>query len=540
MIRSDIPCEVIPRAVKKLPDDKTTLEIADKILENYFFENNEMEMVYMGDNYDNWTYKHETSANTYQLYIHSLDVITYLVDAYLINNKKKYLQKAYEILISWDKYNKEFCKKKKRFAWVDHSVSNRISNILYLYLVAYNVIDIDKQFFYDSFIEHVEYLYDYDYMKDNHGIMLDKALLLASFLIEDQDLKEKIYNKSYYRLREAFHRDFSRQGVHLENSVDYHRFTKRIYEDIQNYLEYFHTTLGEEVEYFLKNDNYFSYMMQPDKYLPMIGDSGKTCEEDIPKTYDYFYDSEAGIYLIQDKSKKLHLSFICGYSKQNHKHHDDLSFNLFYKDKNIFLDTGKYNYDRNSEIRQYLLSTYAHNTVSVDDDYIIKEDYKFLEKPKVHSFCNNSKYDLIKGINEWEKGIHERTLIYIKAFDLILIHDKVMLENAGNITQIFNVNPELKMEKEKDRIIINGKFSVEQLLPNNSFEIADTIADKKTIMSESFGTVTDIKQIQTKLYTDEGEFLTAINLNNKNKFNIKMKDKRIKVRNNFKTIIIYL
>ena len=539
MIRNDIPYQIIPRAAKKLADD-ATLDIANKILDNYFFENNEMELIYMGDNYDNWTYKHETSANTYQLYIHSLDVITYLVDAYLIDNNKKYLKKAYEILISWNKYNKEFCRRKKRFAWVDHSASNRIISILYLYLVAFNVIDIDKQFFYDSFIEHVDYLYNYDYMKDNHGIMLDKALLMLSFFIEDKNYKEKIYTKSFYRLRGAFYRDFSRQGVHLENSVDYHSFTKKIFQDIQDFLKYFNESLGEEIEYFLENDNYFSHIMLPDGYLPMIGDSGKTYVKNTQKIYDNFYDTEAGIYLIQNKSKKLQISFVCGYSKQNHKHHDDLSFNLYYEGKKIFLDTGKYNYDRNSEIRQYMLSTYAHNTISVDEGYTIKEDYKFLEKPRVHSFYNSSTYDFIRGVNEWDKGIHERTLIYIKVFDLILIHDKVMLENAGNITQIFNVNPELTIEKEKEKIIINGKFTVEQLLPNNSFEIADTINDKRTIMSENFGTTTDIKQIQTKLNTDEGEFLTAISLNNKNKFNIKMKNNRIKVRNKFKTIFIYL
>ena len=72
MIKEDISYKIIPRTVTNLEDNKI-VEIADIIFEDYFYENDKLDKIYMGKKYIDWSYKHKQSANTYQLYIHCLN-----------------------------------------------------------------------------------------------------------------------------------------------------------------------------------------------------------------------------------------------------------------------------------------------------------------------------------------------------------------------------------------------------------------------------------------------------------------------------------
>ena len=56
-----------------------------------------------------------------------------------------------------------------------------------------------------------------------------------------------------------------------------------------------------------------------------------------------------------------------------HKHADDLSFELFEFGRFIFIDSGKYGYERD-EMRAYVTSAAAHNTISLEDRPIGSRD----------------------------------------------------------------------------------------------------------------------------------------------------------------------
>lgn len=538
IIDSNFDYKILPKNIKFATDDDL-IRRADKVMNDYFYENDNLDLVYMGKGYSDWEYQHTNSANSYQLYIHSLNVLQILTDAYIVTKNKKYLHKANKILKSWELYNIIHCREKRWFAWVDHSASNRMINIMYFYLVACKVIHINYRLIEKMIIEHIDFLDNYAYTKDNHGIILDKTLLIVSFMLKDKDFKEKMFNKGYYRVREAFFRDFSKKQVHLENSSDYHSFTKKLFMEIEEFLNNFNVSLGEEIVYFLENDDYFSYLVRHNQMLPMLGDSNETHDRFVNKKFENFIDVDAGICLFQNKN--LYLLFICGYGKEEHKHYDDLSISLQYKGLDIFVDSGKYNNDPKSSIRQYVLSSSAHNSISIGRNYELYPYYDFKRKPEILNYYSNFVYDLVTGINKYENGFHKRTIIFYKP-STIIIHDIIEFKQKETIIQNFNLDFNLKIKTNKHKITITGennlKVTMEQIL-NNNFEI---VKGKKDIpigvISKKFAEVIEINQIQTKFVGKKTQFLTKIELENKN-VKVKLKDNILTITDD-KEIDIYL
>lgn len=328
------------KLIKATQINTKTLEIADGIMNNEFFFLSSLEKIKFGDTID-WNYEHNNAANTYQLYIQTLNVISYLCDGYVESKEKLYLYKAYNLLLNWIHFIKTD-EQANKFKWVDHTVANRTLTMIYFFNLAKDVINIEKNIIIDILIEHGEFLFDdKNYTKNNHGIMSDRSLLALTVFLEDFPEKNKWFEKGKFRIREAFSRDFSYQGVHLENSPAYHRMVKIMFERIYNFLTNHNLTLGDDFGDKLKmTDEYLKYITKPNGLFPTIGDTA-LAKTNVQRANSSFHDAEAGITIMQSKSKNdldsTWLSFICGYGSRTHKHKDDLSLNLYYKGKIFWL-----------------------------------------------------------------------------------------------------------------------------------------------------------------------------------------------------------
>ena len=506
--------------------NKKTLEIADNIMHNNFYLMDGLDVIQFTDTID-WNYIHPKSSNTYKLYIQCLNVISYLVDAYQLTSEKKYLFKANEILLDWINYISHD-KTDNKYKWVDHSVSNRVLNIIYLYTVGHDVINLDEGKIIPLLIKHGEFLEDdNNYTPNNHGIMVDRSLIYLSAFLKNYKYSQNWFEKARYRIINALYRDFSSKGVHLENSPAYHTMTRRIYRDIEKSLEPLNMTLGPEVHQMLeKSYDYIKLIMKPNNELPLIGDTQKNRIKGFEKSYETFQDEQAGISIIQNKN--LHnpqlstwLAFICGYGSTTHKHRDDLSFSLFHNGEDVFIDSGRYNYDKSDEIRKYLLSTKAHTTFTVsDEDYDIKSSYENRNNIKMTGFTDNESYSYVKGINKAYKGSYlSRSILYIKP-NIIIIKDVGKSDEHKEFEQIFNLSPTISVNPHSDNksylIGEKNKISIKQLNITGSPLIAK--GDESipiAVISERFGEVTRTNQVIYKATGKEVEFITVINLNEK-------------------------
>lgn len=505
---------------------KKTLKIADTIMDNNFYLLDGLDIIQFEDKID-WNYTHPKASNTYKLYIQCLNVLSYLVDAYQQTKEEKYLFKAKEILWDWINYI-TYDKTNNKFKWVDHSVSNRVINIIYLYSVGHEIINLDEEKIIPLLIKHGEYLEDdNNYTPNNHGIMVDRSLIYLSAFLKNYKESQNWFEKARYRIINALYRDFSKDGVHLENSPAYHTMTRRIYRDIENSLQSLNMTLGPEVHQMLeKSYDYIKLIMKPNNELPLIGDTQKNKISGFEKSYESFQDKQAGITIIQNKNKQnlelsTWLAFICGYGSTTHKHRDDLSFTLFHKGEDVFIDSGRYNYDKNNEIRKYLLSSKAHNTFTVsDEEYDIKNPYENRNDVKTTEFIDNESYSYVKGKNKAFKGTSlSRSILYIKP-DIIIIKDTGKSDKQKEFEQIFNLSPTIRVESNSENSFYlvgeKNKISINQFNYTRKPSIVN--GDENipiAVFSEKFGEISRSKQLIYKATGKEVEFITVINLNEK-------------------------
>ena len=501
--------------------------IANIILGGDFYHSSGLDVFHLGDSI-NWNYKHRNSANTYQLYLHSLNLISYLCNGYEVSKNKKYLTKAKDILVQWIAFNNSK-RKKSNYVWCDHSVSSRAINIIYFYNLSAGVIEFEELNIPHLLENHANFLEkDSNYRKNNHGIMSDRALAALAVSMKKNPRSKSWIKKSIRRLKEAYSRDFSNKGVHLENSPDYHRIVHgKLFLQTEDFLNKHGYSLGKDIKNKIKlGTEYYKYILKPDLSLPLIGDTSLGTMKKIDKVFDSFCDKEAGIGILQWKSNEnifdsTWISFICGYGNKTHKHLDDLSFTLYYKSDDIFVDSGKYNYDRKDPIRKYMLSPLAHNTLTIEgDSYKIETDRADHRKIGIANFTSNDKYDFIKGINySYENSRLERSLLFIKP-SLLIILDKFEGANEKKYLQNFNLSPQVKIiDHNGNKITLKSKNSQIQIEQLAGFQKLSKYYGEKeknrAIISEKFSRIINTKQLEFSKQSKKGIFLTVIRMGDK-------------------------
>lgn len=507
--------------IKISSKSRATIEIANKIMNNQLYIFSSLDIIDFSEGID-WDYQHHTNPQTYQLYLQALNCVSFLLNAYEISNDINYLLKSNEIIESWYEY--QIKKPANNMVWYDHPTAYRAHNLVYFMILAKkNNLNIDEDKYIALIEQHAHYLYsDGNYRKNNHGIMMDRALILLGILLEHPDASRWI-EKGIWRLKDTFYYSFSYNGVHLENSPEYHRIVYNLYFSTETFLNQNNLSLGEDLLNILsKSEKYFLMLSKPDGSLPMIGDSGKLFINNQMKKFESFYDQTAGISILQSKNNDNEelsswISFVCGYGTTTHKHFDDLSFTLFYKGKDIFVDSGKYGYGK-SKIRSYIVSPSAHNTLCLRGKRYnldkTKDDFK-----KIYTSCfsTNNKVDIVKGINMGYDGVKlERTLIFIKP-DILIVLDYFNSDITNSIAQIFNLAPHINIvDNSSKKVIIKSDdefIEIEQLLPTNILEVHQGSEDvPRALIAEKFGNVIKTNQLEYIAEKKEGYLLTAIKM----------------------------
>src|SRR5699024_9527995 len=165
-----------------------------------------------------------------------------------------------------------------------------------------------------------------------------------------------------------------------------------------------------------KADLYLPRIARPDNTIPMLGDSGykKLTEQ---KSFANIIDHTSGTYLYQDNKKRNWLLVTNGYQSKTHKHKDDMGVQFSIGNMNILVDSGKYNYDANSQIRKYLISDKAHSK-----PYILERRYKFDGKDRLKS-------NIILNNNE----IYHIEVSYFKPGDFNIIRNIILHKETSSL-----------------------------------------------------------------------------------------------------------
>lgn len=521
------------------------------------------------DNF-NWDIVHDIVPGACQLYLQGFAHIWFLINAYEIVKKDKYLKLADKLIYSWIDYEAN-SGSEQSFMWYDHSVSERALVLIYFdYIVNRDSIvsvKCNDIIIKNMLNKHGQFLYlDENYTTQNHGTMIDRTLYSIGVYLDNDESNNWVY-KAKNRIKEAFNRDFSENMVNLENSPEYHIFNLEMYLGIEKGLfNKFADTITNDFDICIKKAiEYLVYLSKPNYKFPMFGD-GIECDirnlnkslyyDELIKNDNLKYILSAGKYgIIPEKNFKIYntegyvffrnkwdmngdnniyVSFKAGYKLKNHKHGDDLSITMYAKGQDVFVDSGTYTYEA-GEYRRHFMSAMAHNTIIVDD-----KTYPFIqgnpEDTRILDSGEHDKYYYVIAINNMYLNTSIiRTILFIKNGDMIII-DNITSNKDHKYSQIFNLSPGLECNGGNEgNIMINvddENIDIKQLY-NCEVNIlkGDKSIPSKGLYSTKFNKIDETNVIEFCKYGKNEIFVTGILQNKVDMFEINEDNKMINYKN---------
>lgn len=253
------------------------------------------------DRSDSWKAELGDAANSKRLWINSLVTSHALLKLGRESQRIDYVSLAGDFVKSYF----DFCDRGDGVfvdAWKDeHAVSNRLF-VLTAFLVdslKYHEEEVVSQARLIYIAErHANWLADEkNYVKNNHGVMMDLALAQFGLFIKliDMSMAEKYIEIAINRLGMMFDLTFDAEGCCTENSPSYHFVNYSLFSAIEQFLNK-HDLLKTDNQWKLtlsKARKVGNLFMRPDGSIPVIGDSEKKVGTFFP--YDHAHSSDFGV-----------------------------------------------------------------------------------------------------------------------------------------------------------------------------------------------------------------------------------------------------
>ncbi|MDE3814293.1 heparinase II/III-family protein [Sinorhizobium meliloti] len=311
------------------------------------------------------------------------------LDAYLLEffetRDPGVLLECLPFMVDWHRYHfREGIAHK--YSWYDMSTGQRAAKLAFFIEAAERAIvpfdDEAMQILRELADAHIANLtVDANISRNNHGIFQVIGLKVLAKVVGAKAAEEF----SVQMFRKLVMQQFTEEGVHAENSPDYHYF-------VQNTIlrsratHHFGDPFAGRGALVRANNPWFVF---PTGDVARVGDSyGKS---DPPKEEpDNPITVNRRKYVVRDLTKSGYaivrslpsdpqqsMLFVTGMAHTvAHKHADELGFELFESGRFIFVDTGKYGY-KSSPMRVYALSAEAHNTIGLADKSVLPTDIEF-------------------------------------------------------------------------------------------------------------------------------------------------------------------
>lgn len=460
-------------------DNKLSIEFANKLIRNELVVNEKIpDNVQYDINNIDWNITATTSPNTFSLYLQTLRPIYYLSKAYLVTNDIRYLNYADKFVDSWTDYEQS-SQNLNRYTWYDHTVAERTENLIYYYIV--KQLNAGDQAINNKVIqtikENAEWLFlDENYTpKHNHGIFQDGSLIKAGYFLNEN----KYIEKGIERLDEQLVYAFPNKHIHIENSIGYHLGIISYIKEVAGFLGHFDNKYADTATMYYKGAvEYLTYVYKPNLSVPFTGDtlgavSVSSVQRDFADENLKYVLSQGSQGIAPNENLKVYLNdgtaiyrehwnpvgfdqatwllFKSGFLSSTHKHADDLSFILYSKGHDIFIDPGMYNYMVGNTMHDYMVSNFAHNTVIVDDK---SYSVSMINSNKVGLYSHKQKsgYESVTGFNNIFNGVNiDRTINYIDGNNFLIVDD-IKSQVLHKYSQVFHLSNEVEIEQ----LTING------------------------------------------------------------------------------------
>ncbi len=432
--------------------------------------------------------------------LHGLFFINDLAKAYYLSEeetlRRKYINKGFEIIKDW-KINNPYHNPKHSMAWHDEGTARRLTTLVNFFEAGKEVLTNEQKIeLFKLMIFHADLLMDDSFYSKNtnHGMFQDASLIVFSKYFYDFKPFSNYYNLAVKRLNNYFDTLISEDGVHLEHSPSYHQTTAGSIRAYGNTLNEFGDS--DMANIFLnkynKMANYAIHVIKPDGKWPLIADtyasdkvlynfwvdnpyyryavtSGKQGKQPIT-TNAVFPDADYAIFRDSWSNNGTYIFFTAAYHTNYHKHSDDLSL-WIYNNEDIIIEAGPHSYTLSNPVTKYAYSSFAHNTLIVDDKGLPRVDEKVNHTYIKEYNLENKQLPTVTGVNERYDGvIHERKVTYDKDDEVITVIDGVSSDTTYNYKLLWHLAPNImpSIDYNKNEITLKKNGNTMMVIQVNS------------------------------------------------------------------------
>lgn len=435
-----------------------------------------------------WDINFSSSPNTYQLYLQALNPIMYLTQAYYFTEKDEYLDYARLLIESWIEYKNTPGSDSNVYLWYDHGTAIRTDNLIF-FLLAYTEAGKLDDSFHKTMVSllqehgaHLSSKKEY-FANHNHGIYQDQALIYLAYFLNDNS-KQKWLELAQERIIAQEDYAFTKEKVHVENSPGYQIGVVDLFYTTAQFLQNMNSKFGNELyEDAIESLEFMAWITKPNGVIAEVGDTnGVLNYGSVINTSSMKYNNQHYIYSQlkgNDGKQPLTNSFVyplsgyyfgrtswekkdfeqatwtmfkAGYSSKTHKHADDISFMLYSKGHDIFVDTGWYNYMYGSKERDYFTSARAHNTVIVDGK-TYSPTVENSDKTGFFEYKLDLPYDYILAYNNMYDEVEiDRHFYYLD--NAIILYDDIVSEGEHTYSQLFHLSEYMQIEYQANNEVL--------------------------------------------------------------------------------------
>jgi hypothetical protein len=420
------------------------------------------------------------------------------------------------------------------FSWGDHSTAHRLKNLTHFLLVSGSLLPPNKFEKYLDIVDiHCRILASSKFYNKhtNHGLDQVLYLLIAGCYFPQLRSSKRYIKIAMQRLEGEITYGFAKDGVHVENSPQYHFILLNRLAILNSLIDCFDIKSNINLkELFKKAITFARFIKRPDDLIPIIGDSEQKKAFVSPlfnamKEYENFYNDQtlnkveshifedSGYYtyrqqLTAEKVDDLHMVVKCGHLSDYHRQDDDGSFVLMAYGEDWIVDGGLYMHNHKDITRVYMRSNRAHNSCIINNVTPIRSKNKLPKSPSLKLTKKKNK-ETLKSVTHMYPGFILDRCINVEN-NIISIQDCVKKsESNKNSTELeksifFHVPTDKHIEISDDKIILSSKNSGIKLeIKVNSlggFEVLkqENTSENRQVYSKIVGKLEDVTTFEVR------------------------------------------
>lgn len=412
----------------------------------------------------------DTSASSW-LFFHSLEWIVGLMDAYRLTGHPGFLDRAKELTGRW------ICDclyAERGHIWDDHGTAIRAIVLCQLWNACQPSEPQGSPFMCDllsAIIRHANKLANESFYRPehNHGVTQAYALMAIGLLFPAHSKAPRWAELGRSRLEAQMAENVSPEGVHCEHSPYYQFYVFRhffyAYQIAQAYGLNFSQNFIDRLQGMLASGAHF---LKPNGTLPALGDTSKNSpilvekherlEWPVQAAKEFLYSRTQGTEGSPPKvanvlfpragyaffrsgwgtkepfQEERSLAFRVSTFNTSHIHRDLFTFELYAYGEDLIVDSGgPFAYE--NPIREFFLSTGAHNTVVVDGGN------QEVGEAKILQWKTSAEYDLLDAEHRtYSNVVHRRAVLFIRPWYFIIM-DLLKSDRSHHYSQLFHLNP---------------------------------------------------------------------------------------------------